>query len=361
MKRLISLILALLMASPMFAENLVLLNGTIIDGSGNARFVGNVRIQDGEIKDIGLFKAAAGETTIDVKGLVVAPGFIDLHSRSAARVQLLQGITTAVLGQDGEGPSAIEEYMKPMDLDPIPMNVAAFVGHGTVRRHVMGDDFKRAATADEIARMAHEVEGAMREGAFGFSAGLDREPGQYATTEELIALAKVAAKYGGFFVTTLRNRSDKVIESVKEAIDIGRKARIAVHISGLTGASLRILPLIDQARLQGIDVTADVNSDEKAIREFLRNRSVMVAGEATFPVVPGPSLTLESVVRKMSGLPAARLSFKQRGVLKKGSTADIVVFDPAGIARGMKYVFIDGVLVIKEGQPTEARPGRGLR
>ena len=361
MKRSLALVLALLLASPLFAENLVLLNGIIIDGTGNARVVGNVRIQNGEIKDIGLFKPMAGETTIDVKGMVVAPGFIDLHGKSAARIQLLQGITTVVLGQDGEGPSGIEDYMKPLDTDPIPMNVAALVGHGTVRRHAMGEDFKRAATPEEIGRMEREVEGAMREGAFGLSAGLDREPGQYATTDELIALAKVAAKYGGLFVTSLRNRTDKVLEGVKEAIDIGRKAKIAVHISGLTGVPLRVVPLIDQARLQGIDVTADVNNEEKAMREFFRSRAVMVAGEATFPLVPSPSLTLESAIRKMSAMPASRLSFKQRGILKKGNTADIVVFDPAAIAKGMKYVFIDGVLVIKEGQPTEARPGRGLR
>ncbi len=360
MQRSLAVWLVLVLGTPAFAQDLVLINGTIIDGTGNPRVAGNVRIHDGEVTGIGLFKPAAGDAAIDVKGMIVAPGFIDIHSSSAARVQLLNGVTTAVLGQDGEGPVAIEEYMKPLDRDPIPMNVAAFTGHGKVRKFTMGDDFKRAATPDEVKKMANDVEAAMREGAFGLSAGLDREPGSYAATEELIALAKVAGKYGGIFVTTLRNRTDKVLDAVKEAIEIGRRAKVPVHISGLTGPPLRILPLIDQARLQGVDVTADVSSDEKAVREFLRNRWVMAAGEVTFPLTPNPALTQESAIRKMSALPASRLSFKQRGILKKGSAADIVVFDPKTPGQ-MKYVFVNGELVVKEGLPTEAKPGRALR
>ncbi len=350
------LIAALLACLPAFGQDLVLVNGTIIDGSGNPRVAGNVRIKNGVIADIGPFKAAAGETTLDIKGLVVAPGFIDIHSESAARAQLLKGITTAILGQDGAGPIGIEEYMKPLDYDPIPMNVVALVGHTALRRAVLGTDWKRAATTAEIKQMEDYLEIGMREGGYGLSVGLDREPGQYANAEELITLGKTVARYGGFLVLSLRDRTDKILESVREAIDVSRKARVPVHIAALTGLAPKILPLIDQARLSGLDITADVSTTA-----FNRSRFVMPGGEASFPLPVGPSLTLESAVRKMSGLPASRLSFKQRGTLKKGNAADIVVFDPAAISKGMRHVFVNGVLVVKDGQLTDAKPGRAIR
>ncbi len=126
---------------PAFGQNLVLLNGTIIDGTGKARFVGNLRIRDGKIGDIGVFKPAAGETGLDVKGLAVAPGFIDLESVSAtaianaldARTEILQGVTTVILGSDGTGPYSIEQFMLKFDEKPAAINIAMLVGYSTVR------------------------------------------------------------------------------------------------------------------------------------------------------------------------------------------------------------------------------------
>ena len=180
-----ALLLIAFFAWPAPAENLVLVNGTIIDGTLKARFQGNVRIRDGKIGEIGVFRPSATDTLLDVKGLIIAPGFIDLHNHSengigkdlGAVSQVTQGITTAVLGADGSGPYAVEDFMLPFDEKSPAVNIATLVGHGTVRRQIMGANYKRAATADEIDRMGQLVETAMREGAFGLSSGLDREPG----------------------------------------------------------------------------------------------------------------------------------------------------------------------------------------
>jgi N-acyl-D-aspartate/D-glutamate deacylase len=409
-------------AVPAFPENLVLLNGTIIDGSGRPRTRGNVRIRDGKITHIGAFRALAGETTIDVNGLVVAPGFIDIHNHSTpglrndlgAPSQITQGITTIVLGPDGSGAIAIEDFMMAYDDEPPALNILTFVGHGTVRRSIMREDYKRPATPLEILQMEDLVEFAMREGAFGLSSDLENEPGSYATTAEVIALAKVAARYGGTYMTHMRDESGKVLDSIREAIEIGREAKIPVQISHLKlgseavwGRATEVLGEIDKARMQGIDIAADVypytvsvtgtdgpaalpSMTDKDIRAFVRHAWVMIASDAgvttrhpraagTFPRVLGPLvrdekvLTLEQAIRKMSGLPASRLGLKERGTLRVGGAADVVVFDPASIRdkstaedpfalpEGMKFVFVNGTIVLRDGQPNGARPGLALR
>src|SRR6266567_4435106 len=392
MRRATIFIGVVLIATSALAEDLVLVNGTVIDGTLKARFQGNVRVRNGKIAEIGVFKPAAGETVLDVKGLIVAPGFIDLHNHSENAIeknlgaisQITQGITTAVLGSDGSGPYAVEEFMLPFDEKPPALNIATFVGHGTVRHQIMGADYKRAATADEMKRMGQLVESAMREGAFGLSSRLDREPGSYGTTEELIALAKV-------------------IDSIKEAIEIGRAAKVPVQIASIKlgadtvwGKTPQLLAEIDRARMQGVDVAADIypyteaNLNEKDVRSFSQHAWVMIASDGglgverpgsagAFPRVLGQYvreekvLTLERAIRKMTGLPASRIGLKERGVLAKGAAADIVVFDalqirdnstpqdPFAVSVGMKYVFVNGTMVLKDGQPTGERPGHALR
>jgi N-acyl-D-amino-acid deacylase len=393
-------------------NNVVLLNGTIIDGSGKARVRGNVRIRDGQIVDIGTFRPAAGEATLDVNGLVVAPGFVDIHNLSLAGIrrdhgaatQVAQGITTILLGPDGTGPIAIEDFVTPFE-DDVAVNIMTLVGHGTVRRSVMAEDYKREANPDEIRLMEEHVEYAMREGAFGLSSDLRADPASYSTTAEVITLAKVAARYGGIFVTHLRDDSDKVIESINEAITVGREAKIRVQISSVRSGtasararSAQVLAEIDKARAQGVDIAADLypysasaaEADDVDLRTFYRHQWVMVASDGglaterpssagAFPRVLGPVvrdqklLTLEQAIHKMSGLPASRLGLRDRGLIVKGAAADIAVFDPVAIRdkstfeepfaspEGMKHVFVNGVMVIKDGEPTGARPGVALR
>src|SRR5262249_11991291 len=148
-----------------------------------------------------------------VKGMIVAPGFIDLYSLSPAAIAkdlgvpplIAQGVTTAVLGSDGTGPYSIEEFMLPFDEKPAPINIAMLVGHGTARPQTRGENDKRAATPDEIQRMCDLVADAMKQGAFGVGSDRAGEPASFSTPDELTALAKTIAKFGGVLVMTLRN------------------------------------------------------------------------------------------------------------------------------------------------------------
>src|SRR6185369_3360889 len=215
---------ALFAAATAFAEDLLLVNGSVIDGTGKPRVLANVRIKDGKIADIGLLKPAAGEKTLDVKGMIVGPGFVDFESLSpstiakdpSASLIISQGVTTAVLGSDGTGPYSVEDFLSPFDEKPPALNIAVLVGHSTVRRQIMGSDFKRAAKPDELQRMSELVSDAMKQGAFGMGADLKEEAASFSTADELITLAKVLAKFGGTFVIRLRDESEKVSDAAKE-------------------------------------------------------------------------------------------------------------------------------------------------
>jgi N-acyl-D-amino-acid deacylase len=230
------------------------------------RFVGD------RIVSVGAGDAQPGDTIVDAKGLIVAPGFIDIHNHSAgelandpaAETQVAQGITTAVLGPDGSSPWPIGEFLRERRAAPAAMNVAVMVGHATVRRLVMGDDYKRAARPDEITRMAALVEQGMAEGAVGLSSGLEYEVGGYADTGELVALAAVAARHGGIYMSHIRDEADKAFDAFKEAIAIGERAHIPVQIShiklgtvGVWRRAAEAIALIDSARKRGVDVAAD--------------------------------------------------------------------------------------------------------
>jgi N-acyl-D-aspartate/D-glutamate deacylase len=406
MKKILLPILVLLVAATASAENLVLINGTIIDGTLKARFAGNVRIRDGKITDIGVVRPAAGEIVLDVKGMIVAPGFVDLQNRSAAALskdhgaatQVSQGITTALLGADGSGPYSVEQFMAPFDDRAPALNIVTLVGHATVRRQIMGQDYKRAATPDEISRMALLIEDGMREGAFGVSSDLASEPTSYSTNDELKALATSAAKYGGFFAVRLRDEGARTAESVAELVELGRATKARVQITHARTHAVAVLAAVDKARMQGVDISADTSpyddggspETEKELRTYLQHPWVMIASDGgmdtkhprsagTFPRALGyyvreqKVIPLERAIRKMTGLPAARIGFKERGTLFKGAAADIVVFDPLKIrdqstpdnpfslSTGIRYVFVNGTMVVKDGEVTAERPGVALR
>jgi N-acyl-D-amino-acid deacylase len=249
-----------------------IVGGDLADGSGAALRRANVRFVNDRIVAVGDVAPQAGDVVVDGKGLVVAPGFIDIHNQSAsalandpaAETQIAQGITTVVVGPDGDSPWPIGEYLAERRSAPSTVNVAAFVGHATVRRLVMKDDFKRSAHADEIARMALLVDQGMREGAAGLSSGLEYEVGGYSETSELVELAKVVARYGGIYMSHIRDEADKSFDALKEAIAIGEGAHVAVQIShiklgtvGVWRKSAQAIALIEAARGRGVDVTAD--------------------------------------------------------------------------------------------------------
>ncbi len=258
--------------------DLILAGGRIVDGSGNPWYRADVGILGGRITEIGALAGRSARRTIQVHGQVVSPGFIDmmgatseplLENRASAQSKLRQGITTILAGEGGSvAPSArwlrFRDYYPALERAGIPINVVHNVGAAQVRQMVIGDQ-NRAPTPEQLARMKDLVEQAMRDGAVGLSSALIYPPGTYATTEELIELAKVAGKYGGVYFTHMRNESSQVLDSIREAIRIGEEGGLPVHIFHLKAAGEQNWPLMTQAialiqsaRDRGLDVTADI-------------------------------------------------------------------------------------------------------
>lgn len=474
------------------ADSTIIVNAQLADGSGAPLKQNSVRIRGDRIVQIGNFKPQPGEHVIDARGLVLAPGFIDIHNHSdrgiskdpLAETQISQGITTAILGPDGDSPWPIADWIVERRKNPAALNLAVMVGHATVRELVLGRDYQRTATVAEIARMTALVEQGMREGAIGLSSGLEYDIASYAGTDEVIAMAKVAAKHGGFYMTHIRDEADKAFAALDEEIAIGEGAQIAIehsHIKlgtvGVWGQAPQYIRVIEAARKRGVDFLADcypydawhanikvLVPDKKyedaqsvaraladvggagnvTITEFSPNRDyeqhtidalaksanitpvemfiriiragdaadteaivigksmteadikafyqrpwVMVAsdggiggkhprGAGTFPRVLGLFvrekhwLSLPEAIRKMTSLPAQRLGWKDRGMLREGAIADLVLFNPATvidrstfakpgeIATGIETVFVNGSIVWNDGKVTGKRPGRVL-
>ena len=251
---------------------LIITGARIVDGTGAPERAGRVRIEGDRIVAVGAVQPREGDRVLDAEGLVLTPGFIDIHNHStaalaqnpAAETQVAQGITTIVVGADGSSPWPIADYATERRATPAAVNVMTMVGHATVRRRVMGDDYKRPARDDEIARMAALVEQGMRDGAVGLSSGLEYDIGSYSETRELVELSKAAARHGGFYMSHIRDEADKAFDAFREAIAIGEQARIPVQIShiklgtaGVWGKSAAIVTMIEDARKRGADVTAD--------------------------------------------------------------------------------------------------------
>jgi len=486
-----SLALALILLTsvlvPAQTRSILFQNASIIDGTGKAAFRGDVRIKDGKIAKIGKIKASKDDEVIDASGLVLAPGFIDIHNHSetgllregTAGNQVSQGVTTILVGPDGGSPWPLAEYFGKLD-GKIAVNVGAFIGHAEVRSQILKEDYKRVATPEEIAAMAKLVEQAMKEGAFGLSSGLEYDVGFMATIEEMIELAKVAEKYKGIYMSHIRDEEEGFRAAMEEAIRIGKDAKLPVQISHIKmgnrnvwGKSAEAIALIEAAKKAGQDVTADAypytawastitvlvpsrkhedrdevekglanvgGADKVLITSHAANRSyemknmaeiaasknispvdlyieivknggagvvcnsmseddvkafyqrpwIMVSsdggigsrhprGTGTFTRVLGKFvrenkwLSLEEAIRKMTAMPAARLGLKDRGLIKKGMKADLVLFDPntvidkatfaepQNLSTGTRATFVNGLQVWQEGKVTGILPGSLLR
>ncbi len=270
--------LALLLAASLGAPQpqspgILLTNGTVIDGSGGPPRAASVRLRGDRIVEIapGL-TPSQGEQVLDVSGLTVAPGFIDMHSHAdrgldqdpGANSQVMQGITTALVGQDGGSPMPVSDFFERIETLKPAINYASSVGHGTVRSLVMGADYKRAATPAEIETMKALVERGMLDGAVGLSSGLEYDPGFYSKPDELVELARVAARHGGFYSSHVRDEENSVLDAWREAIDVGRKAGLPVQLSHIKlaskpvwGKSAEAVKVLEDAKREGLNVTAD--------------------------------------------------------------------------------------------------------
>ena len=264
--RLAALLAAALAATAPSTGSLLLRGGMVVDGTGAPARPADLRVRGDRITDVGEALAPApGDRVVDVTGLVVAPGFIDLHSHVdrqifglSAQSQTAQGITTAVVGVDGGGPYPVGAFLERLARSPAALNVAALVGHAAVRRAVMGEAPRRA-TLREANAMAHRVSRALEEGAFGLSSGLEYEPGYQAAPPEIAILARAAAPT--LYATHVRSEGDSAMDALAEAVDVGRRTGIAVHVSHLKLASSatrgRAAEALAVLAAEDADVTAD--------------------------------------------------------------------------------------------------------
>ena len=252
--------------------DLVILGGRILDGTGNPWFEADVGIGGGKIVEIGKIDPARGLQKIYAKDLIVAPGFIDVHTHLEGAIEqvpnaenlIMMGVTTVVTGNCGSSADNLSEWFESISKNGIGVNVASLVGHNTVRRAVMGGDFNRPPTAEEMGRMRDLVQQAMEDGAVGFSSGLEYLPGAYANAYELTELARVAARYGGIYATHMRDEGEFVDKSVAESIAVGEQAHCPVEISHFKvsskkrwGTASSIIKLVEAARDRGLQITVD--------------------------------------------------------------------------------------------------------
>lgn len=495
--------------------DLVIINARIIDGTGNPWFFGSIGIKDGKIAGIGDFDARSAGRVIDAGNKIVAPGFIDVHSHTesiyenpAAENFIRMGVTSLITGNCGGSVVEVGKFLNRAKEVPIAVNIGTLIAHGSVREEVVGLD-DRQPTPDEQTRMNQLVETAMKEGAVGLSTGLIYVPGTYAKTEEVVELARVAAKYKGIYASHIRDEGSKVVEAINEAINIGEKAHLPVEIShfkiaskNLWGQSDKTIGLVKAARERGIQVTIDQYAytasstsldarfpewaiaggrtegirriedpetrkriikdlkeslklkgfkdfsfayvadykpdprfngkniaeitqmvrgtkkldaqieqmfemyktgrvqmvyhtmDERDIQNIMRQPFTMIAADSGVREfgegVPHPRgygnnarvlgryvrelkvITLEDAIRKMTSLPAQTFRLQNRGILKEGFAADIVIFDenkitdkatfenPHQYAEGFQTVIVNGQIVFSENKMTGTLPGRAL-
>jgi N-acyl-D-amino-acid deacylase len=513
------LIFAVLMGHFLFAQeaDYIIRNGKLIDGTGNQWQIKDIAIVNNKIAAIGSLTNWKAKKEIDAKGLIIAPGFIDVHAHieggevknPLATNFIYDGVTSVITGNCGGSADDMKTYFDYIDSLGISINVAALMGHNNIRKQVMGTA-NRHATEEELQKMEAIADKAMKEGAVGMSTGLIYIPGTFAPTEEVVALAKVVAKNGGVYASHIRNEEDKVAEAIKEAIAIGREAKLPVEISHFKvngqnnwGRSDEALSLVKKARLEGIDVTidqypytasstnlgillpdwvladgqdsilsrlknpairakvkahsidmitrrglkhfdyayvanfkADTNYNGKNIRAInllrggkdnalaqaetivqmmelggaqmvyhgMGDKDVknimaypfnMAASDAGIAVMgvnrPHPRaygtnarvlgkyvraekvMSLEEAIRRMTSLPANKFNLKERGILKEGFIADMVVFDenevtdmatfenPHQFSKGFKYVFVNGAMTVDNGIHNGARKGVAIR
>lgn len=500
------------------SADLVIKNARVVDGTGGPAYSADIAVRGDTIVQIAPHIDAAAMKVVDAHGKVIAPGFIDIHVHArdnifkvpAADNYVRQGVTTLIDGPDGSSPLPIGLFLDRIAKTAIVPNFGMFVGQGSVRDSVLGA-VDRRATPEELEQMRRIVRQGMLDGAFGLSTGLFYVPGAFTPTDEVVELAKVAGQMHGIHISHMRDEATRVLDSVRETIEIGEKGGLPTQITHhkLIGAlnwgkSVATLRMVDEARARGVDVTidqypytasstsiqaallpawaseggrermlerlkdaatrskiraetirlikeerggGDPNNvqiaacewdpslagkrlsevtigrkleptvenaadtalwtveqgeclaifhaiNEQDLQRILQHPTTMIASDGSIPIYghasPHPRsygtfvrvlgryvrelkvLTLEDAVRKMSGSPAKRLGLTDRGQLKEGLKADLVVFDPDIVrdtatfekphqyADGVALVVINGQVVFEAGRMTTARPGRVL-
>ena len=256
--------------------DILLLGGAIYSGENVGPVIADVGLSGDRVAAIGDLGGYEAGLILDVSGLAVVPGFIDIHSHAVredasdgifrwpdAENVIRQGVTTVISGPDGRSPLPISDTLMALEANPPAVNLGTFVGHGSIRAVIMGED-DRPPSEEELEQMRDEVAKAMQQGAFGLSSGLIYPPGRFASTEEVIELAKVAAQYGGIYISHMRQEGLDVLASVAETIRIGEEGGLPTQITHhkiigapMWGKSVETLAMVDDARARGVDVSMD--------------------------------------------------------------------------------------------------------
>ncbi len=473
-------------------------NVIVIDGNGTPGVPGAVRIDGSKIIAVGDLQALEDESVVDGGGQVIAPGFIDTHShadkqimdRRDALAAVGQGITTAIVGQDGGAPFPLADWFAALEAAPVAINLASYAGHNTLRWHVLGDKFQREATAGEMESMSSLLRSELSAGALGLATGLEYEPGIHSAHQEVIELAKITANAGGRYISHVRSEDRWFWEAIEEIIEIGRQTGMPVQISHVKlamksnwGRTGELIEILDAAREEGIDITADIypyeywqshmmvlipsrnltarEEYEFALKELAppegfwltrfdpqpeyvgkklteiamlrntdpvtammqltaesvahktedgRNADMMIGtsmieddikamlawpqsnvctdgslndlhprGTGSYPRVLGRYvreqglMSLEQAIHKMTGLAAKHMGFSDRGLIRPGMAADLVLFDPDTVIdnatpaepqvpnTGITRVWVNGEMVYDRGAATGNLPGQVIR
>ncbi len=251
----------------------IIRNGMIYDGNGGEPFKADIGINADTIAFIGDLSNASAKKEVDAKGNAVAPGFIDTHSHHAGNLfkhrdliaPVSQGITTIIIGQDGGSNFPLSDFYKQLNDTAVAVNIGSYSGHNTLRDSVLGKDFKRFASQQEIDKMKLFLQQDMEAGAFGLSTGLEYDPGIYSSNDEILQLAKVVTPFGGRYISHIRSEDRYFWKAIDEIITIGKEAKIPVQVShiklamhNIWGKADSLLALFDAARKNGIDITADI-------------------------------------------------------------------------------------------------------
>lgn len=252
--------------------DLIIRNAQVADGTGAPLQNVDVAVRADTLAAIGDLGSAVADSVVDAAGLVLAPGFIDVHSHHDggldegrdALAMVSQGITTIIVGQDGGSDIPLSSYFGKLEQNPVAVNVASYSGHNSIRDNILGQDFKRKATDAEVEKMKALLQADLEAGALGLSTGLEYDPGIYSAQEEVLTLARMLPAFGGRYISHLRSEDRYFHEAVEEIIRIGKETGVPVQIShfklamrGLWGQAGATLKRLDQARADGVDITAD--------------------------------------------------------------------------------------------------------
>ena len=355
------LVLLLLFPFSLFAQqptcDILIRNGRIIDGTGNSWFYGDIAVKDGKIISIGRQLNFSSTKIIDAAGLIVAPGFIDVHTHieedeakdPLAQSFIYDGVTTVITGNCGLSNTDIGKYLRWIDSLKLSINIATLIGHNDIRKEVLGSA-NRDATEAEQQQMENIVDKAMKDGAVGLSTGLIYIPGTYIKTPEIISLAKVAAKYNGVYATHMRDEGDSVAQAIEEALTIGREAKIPVEISHFKlsgqqnwGRSKETIALIKKARGEGIEVTIDqypYTASSTSISTLIPDEILADGQDSIFARLQRPAIknyVISEMLRKLKKRKLKHFSFAVVANHKADTTYNGKSIEEINLLKGRKH------------------------